>query len=551
MRRKLTAVLAADVVGYSRLMAQDAEGTLATLRRLRTEIFAPTVASKRGRVVKSMGDGWIVAFSAVSDAVECAMQVQDRLKTDGAMQLRMGVHLGDVSEVDEDVFGDAVNIAARLQTIADPGALTISGEARNLLDESLRPSFDDAGAQKLKNIEEPIHVWVRGGEIAASVDTLSAEGFPHLAIKPVVTTDDRRDIIELAEALTGDLATYLNAQRYLNARVSDGREVGAYKIISRLRVRGERLRLECAVFEPSGDQIDILKQDGDIADSFDWQDRAGADLTNFIMRTVISTEAGAAEATSEDERTAEQWMTLAIYRGGPGQQQQRDSMSAVSRAIAANPDLAYPYIFGVITIAASLSMYGPGNMPEYEAKFQDWVATAKRLEPMNSPAQVLITTSQYMKFGDVGQAKADLQTQLRRLPFDTEARFFAGWLHLFMGEPRQALDYLRGLNTGVTYDLAAPVIVGGIALALIQLGRFEEALSYGEEAARINPNYTAAYRFQAAALGQLDRLEEAKAALRKVPAGDSISATRSRSNYPDNPATRNYFDGLRKAGLPE
>lgn len=114
MRRTLSAVLAADVVGYSALMSADAEGTLDTLRRLRAEILGPTVAARHGRVVKSMGDGWIVVFNAVADAVECAMQVQDRLKIDGAMQLRMGLHLGDVTEADEDVFGDGVNIAARL-----------------------------------------------------------------------------------------------------------------------------------------------------------------------------------------------------------------------------------------------------------------------------------------------------------------------------------------------------------------------------------------------------------------------------------------------------
>ena len=191
MRRSLTAVLAADVVGYSALMGKDAEGTLATLRRLRTEILAPTVASKRGRLVKSMGDGWVVAFSAVADAVECAMQVQDRLKVDGAMQLRMGVHLGDVTEEDQDVFGDAVNIAARLEALAEPGALAISGEARRMLDAALRPSFDDAGAQTLKNIEDPVHVGFGAARIAASGASLKSVGFPRLQIKPVECADER------------------------------------------------------------------------------------------------------------------------------------------------------------------------------------------------------------------------------------------------------------------------------------------------------------------------------------------------------------------------
>ena len=159
MRRSLTAVLAADVVGYSRLMGADADGTLAALRQFRAEIFKPAVAAKRGRIVKSMGDGWVVTFGAAVDAVECAMQVQDQTKTSSDLQLRFGVHLGDVAEEDEDVFGDGVNIAVRLQELSDPGALAISGPTRDLLDSTRRLSFDDADlvaalAESLQPVED-------------------------------------------------------------------------------------------------------------------------------------------------------------------------------------------------------------------------------------------------------------------------------------------------------------------------------------------------------------------------------------------------------------
>lgn len=122
MRRSLTAVLCADVVGYSRLMSEDASGTLASLRRLRSDILGPAVAAQDGRVIKSMGDGWIVTFTTVSDAVECAMAAQDQLMIDGGLQMRVGIHIGDVAEDDGDVYGDGVNVAARLQEIAAPGA---------------------------------------------------------------------------------------------------------------------------------------------------------------------------------------------------------------------------------------------------------------------------------------------------------------------------------------------------------------------------------------------------------------------------------------------
>ncbi len=122
MERRLAAILAADVVGYSRLMGEDEAGTLSALRQLRTEIIAPTVDARRGKVVKSMGDGWLVAFASVVDAVTCAIEVQKGLAGHDSIKLRVGVHLGDITHEEEDIFGDGVNIAARLQEIAQPGA---------------------------------------------------------------------------------------------------------------------------------------------------------------------------------------------------------------------------------------------------------------------------------------------------------------------------------------------------------------------------------------------------------------------------------------------
>lgn len=190
MRRSLTAVLAADVVGYSKMMGADADGTLTVLRRFRVEIFKPAVAAKRGRVVKSMGDGWIVTFGAAVDAVECAMLVQDQIKTASDLKLRFGVHIGDVAEEDEDVFGDGVNIAVRLQKLSDPGALAISGPTRDLLDSTRRHAFDDAGPRRLKNIEEPVRTWVKGGDIAGRAAELAEEGFPLLVVQPVRAQGD-------------------------------------------------------------------------------------------------------------------------------------------------------------------------------------------------------------------------------------------------------------------------------------------------------------------------------------------------------------------------
>lgn len=193
MRRNLTAVLAADVAGYSRLMSEDADATLATLRRLRTEILGPVVAARRGRVIKSMGDGWIVTFDAVTDAVECAMQAQDRLKIDGGMQMRVGIHIGDVAEADGDVFGDGVNVAARLQEIAEPGSVVVSDAVFSMLDGTQQPSFRDVGERVLKNIPRPVRVWLSAGGSSSDPTGMSNDAQPSDDARPkirFVTTDD-------------------------------------------------------------------------------------------------------------------------------------------------------------------------------------------------------------------------------------------------------------------------------------------------------------------------------------------------------------------------
>jgi adenylate cyclase len=187
MRRRLAAVLSADVVGYSTLTERDADSTLTALRRLRREVFGPAIAARRGRLVKSMGDGWLAVFDAATDAVEAAMQTQDRLVEEPLVRLRVGVHLGDVAEADEDVFGDAVNVSSRLQEMAEPGAVVISDAVYATLDGTLRPSFDDAGERALRGISRPIRLRVRGGEVAGASHGRRPDGFPRLAIVPVET----------------------------------------------------------------------------------------------------------------------------------------------------------------------------------------------------------------------------------------------------------------------------------------------------------------------------------------------------------------------------
>lgn len=164
--RKLAAILAADVVGYSKLMGQDEAGTLAALKHCRRELFDPSVARHRGRIFKVIGDGILAEFSSVVDAVRCAMDIQTAMlrkrfgKGDGkALQFRMGINLGDVIADGDDIYGDGVNIAARLESIAEPGGICISGPVYDQIKNKLYLGYDDLGERTVKNIAEPIRVY--------------------------------------------------------------------------------------------------------------------------------------------------------------------------------------------------------------------------------------------------------------------------------------------------------------------------------------------------------------------------------------------------------
>jgi adenylate cyclase len=220
--RKLATILAADVVGYSRLIAEDEARTLDALRALRRESFEPLVTEHRGEVVKRMGDGWLVSFVSVVDAATCAIQVQERLAGHDRIKLRIGVHLGDIVHEDEDIYGDGVNIAARLQEIAEPGSVMISGTAYESIVGRLDSKFEDAGEQSLKNIARAVRAWrwtLSKSETVTlsplSDKPLALPDKPSIAVLPFVNMSNDPDQEFLTDGIAEDVASGLSRFRTL------------------------------------------------------------------------------------------------------------------------------------------------------------------------------------------------------------------------------------------------------------------------------------------------------------------------------------------------
>ena len=300
IQRRLAAILAADVAGYSRLMGEDEAGTLRALRRLRTENFTPTVDGHRGRIVKNMGDGWLVEFESVVDAVTCAIKIQEALVGHEIIKLRLGIHLGDVTRDEEDIFGDGVNIASRLQEIAAPGGIIISDIARRSIDGKLAAFFNDLGVPHLKNIAEPMTVYGWGMvSITADATALPLPGKPSIAVLPFANMSDDPEQEYFSDGITEDIITALShiRQLFVMARNTSftfkGQAVDVRAVASELGVRyvlagsvrrsGNRVRITAQLIDgASGDHLWAGRYDRDLEDIFAVQD----EITEIVAGTL-------------------------------------------------------------------------------------------------------------------------------------------------------------------------------------------------------------------------------------------------------------------------
>jgi adenylate cyclase len=320
--RKLAAILAADVVGFSRLTGADEDRTLARLRALRSDLIDPTIAVHNGRVIKRTGDGALVEFRSVVDAVRCAIEIQNAMvernagvPSDRQIEFRIGVHLGDVvEESDGDLMGDGVNIAARLEGIAQPGAICLSEDAYRQVRARLDLVVDDLGAKELKNIVEPIRVFsLRVGPGAQSNPAARAKPTPEEKSAPLLALPDRPSIAVLpfqnvsgdseqdyfVDGMVEDIITGLSRIKWLFviARNSSftyrgkavdirqvGRELGVrYVLEGGVRKAGARLRITGQLIEAeTGAHLWADRFDGSVEDVFDLQDKITQSIVGII-----------------------------------------------------------------------------------------------------------------------------------------------------------------------------------------------------------------------------------------------------------------------------
>jgi len=570
--RKLAAILAADVVGYSRLMQDDEAGTLAALKQRRKEILEPIVARHRGRVVKLMGDGVLVEFGSAVAAVQCAVELQQAMSAavssnDGNDQkrktilLRIGVNLGDVIVEGSDLYGDGVNIAARLEALAEPGSICISAKVRDEVQGKIDVKLEDMGEVALKNMERPVHVFkISPTSKAAQTVPAHTKGpdRPSIAILPFSNLSGDPEQQFFSDGITEDIITELSRFHtlFVIARNSSfqnrdkptdmrrvGQELGAQYIVEgSVRKTGDRVRLTAQLIEAaSGNHIWADRYDRPLTEIFSLQD----DVVHRIARTVerrLSTDIAERAARKHPSSMAAYECVLKA----------RENITDVAVAEnllnrAIELDASYAAAYAALTQVRMLQYWLTAK-----TRFLDEAVAAARtavsLDPNDSYTHAGLGGAYILK-RDYSRAEFHIKRALINNPNDEVAlRTLAHWL-VRVGRPEEALVTLNGalqhdpFPSDFHWDIAA--------IAFIIGRRYREAvdaLMRVEEMAAWNHLYLAA------AYGQLGDLEMARAeaaeTLKMQPAF-TIQRHMLVEAFQNAVDAEPLVEGMRNAGLPE
>jgi adenylate cyclase len=571
LERRLAAILAADVAGYTALMGADEAGTLRRLTDLRREFLEPLIDAHHGRVVKLMGDGFLVEFASVVDAVACALAWQKGVADrDTGLRFRIGINLGDVIVEDGDIHGDGVNIAARLEGLAAPGGICLSGDAYRQARGKVEAAFEDLGDQSLKNVAEPVRVHRVAGagpaEAAPASKPLALPDKPSIAVLPFANMSSESEQDYFSDGVTEDIITELSRfhELFVIARNSSfsykGKAVKAQDIAADL---GVRYILEGSV-RAAGNRIRVTAQlvDGDTGHHI-WSERYDRDMPDLfalqdeIAHTVAGTVAGRLRLTSEDRAERKPIGSLEAYDYAlraqaiiaDTKEENRRVRQAYEKAIELDPACTKAYIgLARSYIIDSFSHWSePGERPLDRAR--DCAAKAVSLDNTDSRAQ-LILGSVYAQREEYQEAKVHVERALELNPNDADAYAIMGFYREGVGEPEAAIEcYLTAMRLNPYYPAWYLWKLGD---AYFGARRYQEALAPLKEALDRSPKLKRPRLTLAAAYAQLGRIAEAEREIELLLADhpDASIEQERRSKFASDEDRDHWIDALQKAGLP-
>jgi adenylate cyclase len=578
-QRRLAAILAADVVGYSRLMGQDEAGTLAALKAVRTELLEPKIAEHGGRIFKSTGDGLLSEFPSVVNAATCAIAIQhgmqarsNNLPEDKAIRLRIGINLGDVLVEGDDMFGDGVNVAARIENIAPPGGIAVSGTVRDHLGTRLAIHFKDIGEQVLKNIDRPIRVYLLDSETPSARSYPTLPDKPSIAVLPFQNMSGDPEQEYFADGIVEEIITALsrfhglfviarNSTFTYKGRAVDvkqvGRELGVrYVLEGSVRKSGSRVRITGQLINSAtGAHLWADRFEGALADIFELQDQVTSRVVGAIAPQLEKAEIERAKHQPTESLDAYDQ----LLRGMEGfhkwsRQGNDEALLHFYEAIKLDPNYAVAY-------AMAARMYIQRNSGGWVKDRNFELAETERLANKAAelgPDDAVVLANAGFAYSDIlgliedGDAMIDRALDLN--PNLAWVWLYSSWAKASLGQPEIALERIvcalrLSPNDPLTFSFHAAK-----AWSELFAGRFADAYSSAETAIRQRPGFLLYTGIAAVSAALSGRTEDARRIVAGMLRADPDLKVSKVSNLipmrrPED--TARWIEGLRKAGLPE
>jgi TolB-like protein/class 3 adenylate cyclase len=583
--RRLAAILAADVAAYSRLMGVDEEGTLAALKRYRRELVDPKITEHRGRIVKTTGDGMLVEFVSVVDAVRCAVDIQRGMgerntgvPQENCVQFRVGINVGDIISDNNDIYGDGVNVAARLEALAEPGGMMVSRNVFDQVRDKLSFGFEDMGEQTIKNITRPIGVHrvslvesaapisVIGATATAKTEVSTADR-PSIAVLPFANMSGDPEQEYFADGISEDLITGLSKLRwfFVIARNSSfiykgkaldvkrvARELGVrYVLEGSVRKGGTRVRITAQLIDAAtNNHVWADRYDGDLTDVFALQDEITAKVVAAIEPKLLEAEGIRSQNRSPDDLGA--WDMLIQANSLFWRLTKAETEAAINilrQATARYPN--YGPAHSILAFVLLISGYLGWSV--LEVQLQEAARLAARAAQLDDSDPWAHLALGFVAF--VGRqtnvAAAEFRRALDLNPNFAAAHGYLGWTLAFDGQSDEATKHLEEAIRMSPHDPQNAIFNTGIAVTHYLKERYGKAVEYSNKSLQQRSAFTAGHRIHVASLaqnGQIDQAREALARLKEMHPDLSIDWIEKNVPYTLGPMAK-FVEGMRKAGL--
>jgi adenylate cyclase len=576
VQRRLAAILAADVVGYSALMQRAEEATYAEFERLKRELIEPSLSRHEGRLIKTTGDGALAEFASPSAAVRCAVEIQESIASGrSSLKLRIGVNLGEVIVgADGDLFGDGINIAVRLEGVADPGGILISEKVYSEVEAKLDAGFEDRGEQQLKNIAKPVRAFaVRAGVHGALIDRLSAAPSlpdkPSIAVLPFQNMSGDPEQEYFADGMVEEIITALsrfkslfviarNSSFTFKGRAVDIKEVGRrlgvrYVLEGSVRKAAGKVRITGQLIDAvTGAHIWVDRFERNLTDVFALQDQVTVAVVTAVQPKLLQTEIALATRRRPENLTAYDFYLRALpqfylaTREGVA-----ETIRLAHRALELDPR------FGLVAALAGAchmqnAVWGYASDRQFEA--EEAVRLARLALSIDDGDPDILAMASTITAFIVGDCESEIELVNRAValnPNSFQAWHSRGQVYRIAGLWEEAL---RSLERAIRMSPVDPRLHNTFALmglAFIELGRFDEAIVAGKKAQRHNPSLPVAHRCLASAFAHLGRDAEAREAAMRVLELDPAFTISPLIAWGGLARAKLFIEGLRKAGLPE